>query len=251
MVKSSASKIFLLIIKISLAASSFISCASIFHESSSVISAVNSQENFMETIDAPVTEKGATETAANLMAMTSSKMKKLVKGSSSSNILRWAIYGIATELFHNVFVRTIRQLRIRHLLSEGQRLEVEKLQIYRQPPKHEIAIVTGATGGIGSQITYDLAVRGYDVVIAARDVVRGEALANDIRGRVKAMPVSDGKDENLPMITFVEYHADVPESSLSVASHIKNMGSPLSILINNAGIMGKSKQLTMKVNLLG
>ena len=36
-----------------------------------------------------------------------------------------------------------------------------------------------------------------------------------------------------------------------MAASIKNMNSPLTILINNAGIMGKSKQLSMKVNLLG
>jgi NAD(P)-dependent dehydrogenase (short-subunit alcohol dehydrogenase family) len=55
----------------------------------------------------------------------------------------------------------------------------------------------------------------------------------------------------LPTITFIEYHADIPQSALNMSTSVKGLGRPLSILINNAGIMGQSSRLTMHVNLLG
>jgi NAD(P)-dependent dehydrogenase (short-subunit alcohol dehydrogenase family) len=172
-----------------------------------------------------------------------------------SNVMRWAIHGVATELFHNVFLRTFRRVRRRLFATNERGLEAESDRPYRQPPRREIAVVTGATGAIGSQIVRDLALRGYDVVIAARDATRGEELATEIRGLMRVTPIEGtkefGGDDDIPMISFVEYHADVPQSALSAASSIKALGPPLSILINNAGIMGKSKKLTMHVNLLG
>ncbi len=214
---------------------------------------------------APATATEAIEAnteAPRKVTASSSKMKSI----SKSNNLRWAIHGVATELFHNVVFRTLHRLHIPCLFSRGERRleimkELHRNNITRQPPKHEIAVVTGATGGIGTQIALQLAIRGYDVVIAARDVVRGETLAAQIRGRIKVMPICNNShqsenntDDNgdLPTITFVEYHADVPQSAMQVASAVKGLGgSPLSILINNAGIMGQSEQLTMRVNLLG
>lgn len=201
-----------------------------------------SQEITIESTDTPETG----ETPAEVIT---------VSGRMKSNTLRWAIHGVATELFNNIFLRTFSRLRTRLFASEEQRLQMQNRQRYRQSPKHEIAVVTGATGGIGSQIAHDLAFRGYDVVIAARDEVRGDALVKEIEGLLKVTPIKDGNKSNgegdMPTISFVEYHADVPKSALNVASSIKDLGSSLSVLVNNAGIMGKSKQLSMKVNLVG
>jgi hypothetical protein len=277
MPKKSTTIFFLVIITTSVAASSFISCTSRSNNTHGDISAVTSQKEI--TVEdtgggvdfAPTTVTAVAETitacqqktipsATKSSKMKSSVKKKKTKNNNNNNIVRWAIHGVATELFHNIVLRMFHQLRLRLSSREGQRrLDMEKLQRnMREPSKHEIAIVTGATGGIGSRIAHELAVRGYDVVIAARDLVRGEALAAEIRGLVKVMPICDSQqstsctdDNDMPTITFVEYHADVPQSAMSVASYVKELGSPISILINNAGIMGQSKRLTMMVNLLG
>ena len=223
-------------------------------------STVSKEESTIEMTGSGIRSKGQqiiSSTAPNLSQMKSAK-------SNRSNIIRWAVHGVATELFHNIFLRTFHHFHTRLFPRTGRRiLQSDKSRTInmRQPPRHEIAVVTGATGGIGSQIAHELAYRGYDVVIAARDIVKGEALSAKIRELMKVMPIIDtaGKqscstsadEKKVPTITFVEYHADVPQSAMNVASSVKELGSPMSILINNAGIMGQSKRLTMRVNLLG
>lgn len=174
---------------------------------------------------------------------------------NNASVLRWAVYGIFTEIFHNVIVRNVR--RFAQKLSSSSESEAHKPR--RQPARSEIAVVTGATGGIGSFIARQLAFRGYDVVLCARDEKRGVDLADDIRqalqdSRVNNISLVDGPIDP-PNVSFVEYHADDEESALQFASRVKEISvetnSKLSVLINNAGIMGHSKQLTMKVNLIG
>lgn len=164
-----------------------------------------------------------------------------------SNTLRWFVRGVIGELYHNIFLRQINRLRAKCSQSNNR--------ICRQLPKNEIAIVTGATGGIGSHMAHELALRGYDVIIAARDMTRGTQLVNEIKDRLAEIPTCEDKPSGnanvLPTISFVEYHADNPESALEFASTVKALNRQVTVLINNAGIMGKSKQLTMKVNLMG
>ncbi|KAL7469996.1 hypothetical protein ACHAXS_010240 [Conticribra weissflogii] len=259
------------------------------------------------TGDVPSTITSESQSHSSSTPKISPNRRKL--GTTMKNNIRWAFHGIVTELFHNMILRPLLTLRRPSSSSSLEHSQISTTTTKdtspvanttdtkqskcvrlrgRLPPKNEIAVVTGATGGIGSEIARDLAFRGYDVVIAARDVKRGEELVGDILKELRECDVKHSGDsldavegsgvgdddegdsiENAPLVTFVEYHADRPESAKNVASAIERLiknnineettssnaashnTRKLTILINNAGIMGKSKQLTMKVNLIG
>ena len=173
--------------------------------------------------------------------------------------IRWAIRGIAGELFYNMFLRHIA--RARKFLNTSTQQRLEDTKTVRLPVKNEVALVTGATGGIGSQMAHELAFRGYDVIIAARNSERAKELVLQIQQKLdKSIIVSTankevGRSEGsklMPKISFIEYHADIHQSALDLASKLEALEStkPLTVLINNAGIMGASQSSTMKVNLL-
>jgi NADP-dependent 3-hydroxy acid dehydrogenase YdfG len=77
-----------------------------------------------------------------------------------------------------------------------------------------LAVVTGASSGIGAATARRLAAEGYDVVCAARRTDRIEALATEIGGRAVACDVT---------------------SESSVAALAEAVGPTLSVLVNNAG----------------
>ena len=106
----------------------------------------------------------------------------------------------------------------------------------------EIAVVSGASSGIGAATARLLAKNGYHVIAAARRVDRLKALA--------------GEDSNIEI-----FELDVTNQGQvdSLAAHLK--GKPVSILINNAGgafdsaeIMNSEPDLwrkTYEVNVIG
>jgi NAD(P)-dependent dehydrogenase (short-subunit alcohol dehydrogenase family) len=199
-----------------------------------------------ESLDAQSVDELDTNGQADLtlFMQSNSRSSVIAQKRMNNNTLRWFVRGVIGELYHNIFLRQFNRLRgIRH-----------DNQTCRQQCKNEIAIVTGATGGIGSHMAHELAIRGYDVIVAARDDTRGKQLVNEIKERLADIPACKSNavaSEALPDILFVEYHADNPQSALDLASAVKDLNRQVTVLINNAGIMGKSKQLTMKVNLLG
>jgi NADP-dependent 3-hydroxy acid dehydrogenase YdfG len=77
-----------------------------------------------------------------------------------------------------------------------------------------LAVVTGASSGIGAATARALAEEGYDVVCAARRTDRIEALANEIGGRAVACDVTDAS---------------------SVRGLADAVGGVLHVLVNNAG----------------
>jgi len=77
-----------------------------------------------------------------------------------------------------------------------------------------LAVVTGASSGIGAATARQLAAAGYEVVCAARRSDRVEALAAEIGGRAVTCDVSDAGD---------------------VARLAETVGDRLDVLVNNAG----------------
>jgi NADP-dependent 3-hydroxy acid dehydrogenase YdfG len=76
-----------------------------------------------------------------------------------------------------------------------------------------IAVVTGASSGIGEAAARGLAAAGYRVIVAARRIDRLEALAREIGGKARQLDVTD------------------PGSIATLAAGIER----LDLLVNNAG----------------
>lgn len=88
-------------------------------------------------------------------------------------------------------------------------------------------VVTGATNGIGYQTARELARAGADVVLAVRDVVRGEQV----------------RDETGAAAVVRLDLADLA-SVRSAAQALRERWPRLDVLINNAGVMGLPRRLT-------
>jgi len=93
-----------------------------------------------------------------------------------------------------------------------------------------IALVTGASSGLGRHFALTLARAGADVVLAARRVERLDALAGEIaglgrRGEAVAMDVTD------------------PESIRAALEQAWARMGAIDILVNNAGIVSSAKAL--------
>jgi NADP-dependent 3-hydroxy acid dehydrogenase YdfG len=79
--------------------------------------------------------------------------------------------------------------------------------------KGKIAVVTGASSGIGAATARSLAAAGFEVVVGARRLERLEELAREIGGRAVTLDVTD------------------PDSVAALATAVPDV----SVLINNAG----------------
>jgi NAD(P)-dependent dehydrogenase (short-subunit alcohol dehydrogenase family) len=90
----------------------------------------------------------------------------------------------------------------------------------------QLAVVTGASDGIGRVIAFRLACAGADVVMPVRNQDKGESAAADMRARAPRAPIST---------------RPLDLSSLhSVAELVNTLtaeGRPVNLLINNAGVM--------------
>ena len=86
-----------------------------------------------------------------------------------------------------------------------------------------IALITGATRGIGLEIARQLARRGLHVMIGARKLADGEKAAEAIRGH-------GGKSTVLPM--DVSNSASIQAAAQAFSRHAER----LDVLVNNAGV---------------
>jgi NAD(P)-dependent dehydrogenase (short-subunit alcohol dehydrogenase family) len=96
-----------------------------------------------------------------------------------------------------------------------------------------VAVVTGANSGIGLVASRELARAGAKVVLACRDLGRGEEAAAEIRAPV---PGAELEVRQLDL-------ADL-SSVRSFAASLAQVDGGLDLLINNAGVMATPRRLT-------
>lgn len=97
----------------------------------------------------------------------------------------------------------------------------------------KVAVVTGATAGLGQWLALGLARAGYHTVIIARDAVRGEATRSFIAERAK------GASTELVRADLSSLAEARTAGATIAAAHPR-----INVLVNNAGLITPKRQVT-------
>lgn len=98
--------------------------------------------------------------------------------------------------------------------------------------ENKVAIVTGATSGIGLACVETFASEGANVLLAGRNSEAGQGLAENINRRI-------GRE----CVRYVYHEAENEDSAIQVVTEAIHLWGGLDILVNNAGIMLPSMEI--------
>ena len=96
-----------------------------------------------------------------------------------------------------------------------------------------LAVITGADGGMGMEITRAVATAGYQVIMACRDPQTAEPKRQLLM-----------RETGNPRIETAPIDLASLASVAAFAEHLLKRGEPLALLMNNAGTMETSRRLT-------
>ena len=101
------------------------------------------------------------------------------------------------------------------------------------------AIVTGATRGIGKEVAFGLAARGFQLALVGRDLARGQEVVQEIQSRGGVAEFHSVDMNNLSAV-------------LGFGQRWAAQGRALHVLVNNAGVMGPDHPLSQlyRINVL-
>jgi NAD(P)-dependent dehydrogenase (short-subunit alcohol dehydrogenase family) len=97
----------------------------------------------------------------------------------------------------------------------------------------KLAVITGATGGLGLETAIGLASAGAEVVLAGRNLDKGRAAEAQVRQRHPGAAVRFEVVDLARLATVADF-----------AKRMKAVGKPIDILVNNAGIMAPRHRQT-------
>jgi short-subunit dehydrogenase len=86
-----------------------------------------------------------------------------------------------------------------------------------------VALVTGASSGIGAALARELARRGHDLVLSARSLAPMEALAEELRQRGTA-------------VTVITADLAAPGGAAALVAELSAQNIEIEVLVNNAGL---------------
>jgi NAD(P)-dependent dehydrogenase (short-subunit alcohol dehydrogenase family) len=121
------------------------------------------------------------------------------------------------------------------------------MQTQNESMKGKRVVITGPTSGIGKEIAAQLAALGAELVLACRDLEKGERTADEITRRTGATKC-----------TVMQIDTSSRKSIREFVRQVRERYSRLDVLINNAGINRARRQtsvdgveLTFATNVLG
>lgn len=124
-----------------------------------------------------------------------------------------------------------RDIAYNALIIELSQMSEENLN---QDELRRVAVITGSSKGIGKAIALELASKGYNVVLNARDERELSGAVNDIR-----KSLAGDKEQ----VTYLAGDISQENVCTSLIDHtIKTFGR-IDVLVNNAGIGGAQKQI--------
>ena len=91
--------------------------------------------------------------------------------------------------------------------------------------RRDIALITGASEGIGRELARTFAGAGFHMALVARSRDRLESLAEELRSR------------GGPRVHVLPYDLLDPHAPASIAEQLEEMSFDVDVLVNNAGIM--------------
>lgn len=94
---------------------------------------------------------------------------------------------------------------------------------------NNVALITGASGGIGKQFAYLHAAKGGDLVLVARSKQSLETLKVELENQYKVS------------VTVIAQDLAKPEAAKTLFEHTESLGIQVDVLINNAGFGGHGK----------
>src|SRR4051794_12755850 len=94
------------------------------------------------------------------------------------------------------------------------------------------ALITGGTSGIGAEFARQLAARGHDIVLVARDTPRLDAMAAELRGAAR---------ERQTAVEIVVADLADPKDTDRVATRLADPQHPIDFFVNNAGFRVSSR----------
>jgi len=112
------------------------------------------------------------------------------------------------------------------------------MAIINHAPARPLALVTGASAGIGAELARELAGHGHDLVLTARRVAPMQALADEL-GRTGAEA------------TVIACDLSRPGAALALAEDLAGRGLEIDVLINNAGLGAAGRFARMDPGRLG